>query len=345
MRNLFISEILLLSQKEKRAKRVRFDRKRTLIHGKNHTGKSSLIKSIYWAFGAEPLFAPKFKDANVSSLVKFEVDDVNYQILRDGKQFAIFDSKGEIINNFTSVTKELGPFLGKLLDFTPLFQSIKSGFIIPPPAFLFLPYYVDQDISWTKSWSSFSSLQQIKEYRNQSIYYHSGIRPNEYYATKQELQDYLLIFEEAEKEQKITNKILLDINEKLTQTSFNIDIDAFKEEIEELLTEAKSLKQKEERHKSSLYDLHHLKTTFELQIEIVKHAILESNKDLKFTTENLPDVVGCPTCGAEYENSFAERFEIAKDERKSKDLLLDLNRDLKEIQIRLKRKIAVFQIP
>jgi hypothetical protein len=200
MKHLYISEILLLSQKEKKARKVQFDPKRTLIHGKNHTGKSSLIKSIYWALGAEPLFNQKFKNTNFSALLKFEIDGTKYSILRDSKLFGLYNNNDELIKKFTSVTKELGPYLGKLLNFQPLFQNQQSNFIVPPPAYLFLPYYIDQDSSWSESWSSFKKLRQIKDYRNQSIYYHSGIRPNEYYSTKKEIQEFIQIIEETDKE-------------------------------------------------------------------------------------------------------------------------------------------------
>lgn len=332
MKKLYISEILLLSQKEKKAKRVSFDKHRTLIYGKNHTGKSSLIKSIYRTFGAEPILNQKFKNANVVSLVKFELDGEKFQILRDGKRFSIYDSNNIQLGIFDSVTNELAPFLSKLFDFTPLFQSQNSGFITPPPAYLLLPYYVDQDESWSKSWSSFKSLQQIKGYRNQCIFYHSGIRPNKYYETKKEIDIYLRTIEETDKEQKLTVKILEDVKNKLSQTNFNINIDEFKKEITSLLTELESLKKKEESLKSDLHDLYHLKASYDAQINIVKQAILESHKDLQFASEKLPEVIGCPTCGAEYENSFAERFEIAQDEQKSKDLLIDLKKEVKEIE-------------
>src|SRR5690606_26243815 len=198
-----------------------------------------------------------------------------------------YDSDGNLLHKFTSITKELGPFLGKLFDFQPLFQNKKSEFIIPPPAFLFLPYYIDQDSSWSKSWDSFKQLQHIKDYRTQSIYYHSGIRPNEYYSTKKEIQEFIQIIEETDKEQKITSKILSEVKEKLAQTNFNIDVDSFKAEIVELLTESQSLLEKEERLKNKLHDLYHLQASFEAQINIVKQAILESNKDLKFATDDL----------------------------------------------------------
>ncbi|WP_370409238.1 AAA family ATPase [Tenacibaculum dicentrarchi] len=331
MKKLFILEILLLSQKERKAKKVEFDRHRTLIYGKNHTGKSSLMKSIYWAFGAEPLFNTKFKNANVSVLVKFELNDEKFQILRDGKRFSIYDTNSNLLGIFNSVTKELGPFLSNLFNFKPLFQTQKSGFITPPPAYLILPFYVDQDESWSKSWSSFRSLQQVKDYRNQCINYHSGIRPNKYYETKKELDIYLKVIEETDKEQKLTGKILDDVKSKLSQTQFNININDFKEEITQLLTELEKIKKKEEILKSDLLDLYHLKASYDTQINIVKQAILESHKDLQFASDKLPKVIGCPTCGAEYENSFSERFEIAQDEQKSKDLLIELNKEAKEI--------------
>ena len=54
MKNLRFQSLLLLSSKEKAARKISFDPKATLILGENDTGKSSLIKSIYATFGADP---------------------------------------------------------------------------------------------------------------------------------------------------------------------------------------------------------------------------------------------------------------------------------------------------
>lgn len=129
-----------------------------------------------------------------------------------------------------------------------------------------------------------------------------------------------------------------DVKLKLSQTQFNINIDDFKEEITELLTELEKLKLKEEKIKTDLHDLYHLKASYEVQINIINQAILESNKDLKYAIDSLPTIIGCPTCGAEYENSFAERFEIAQDEQKSKDLLIEVKREAKEINDNIQRE-------
>ncbi len=331
MKNLYISEILLISRKEKKARRIKFDRRRTLIYGKNHTGKSSLIKSIYRTFGAEPHMHPKFLEADVACRVKFEIEGSSYQVIRDGRLFAIFDGHGNLLKTFRSITNELAPYFSDLFDFAPLFENHQNTFMIPPPAYLLLPYYVDQDKSWLGSWSAFEKLTQFKDYRNQCVRYHSGIRPNAYYQKKQELDIYLKAIEEADKEQKVTQKILKDLQDEFSQSQFNIDVDSFKNEINELLAELEVLKDKEEKLKAKLHDLHHIKSTYDIQIEVIKRALLESNRDLEYAIGQLPEKINCPTCGATYGNSFAERFEIAQDEQRCKDLLIEVKEEADEI--------------
>ena len=60
MRNFRFESICLLSQSEQRARKVTFDRRLNLIVGRNHTGKSSLIKS---------LFLPKIRDGLLDNAV------------------------------------------------------------------------------------------------------------------------------------------------------------------------------------------------------------------------------------------------------------------------------------
>ena len=45
----------------------------------------------------------------------------------------------------------------------------------------------------------------------------------------------------------------------------------------------------------------------------------------------MEDHVSCPTCGAEYENNFSERFAIAQDEQRCSELFLQLNKDLNDV--------------
>src|ERR1700678_1520144 len=111
-----------------------FDPVRTIIFGANETGKSSLIKSIYQAFGAEPAKVnPRWKAAEVKTVIKFSVDNVGYQLLRDGSYFALFSANGEFLQAFTRVSNELAPYLAKLFDFGLILASRQEEPQIPPP--------------------------------------------------------------------------------------------------------------------------------------------------------------------------------------------------------------------
>lgn len=47
---------------------------------------------------------------------------------------------------------------------------------LAPPAFTFMPYYIDQDRGWSGLYESFSNIDQYKKPdRIKSLYYHLGI--------------------------------------------------------------------------------------------------------------------------------------------------------------------------
>lgn len=339
MKKFILSEILLLSQIEKKARRITFDLHRTIILGKNETGKSSLIKSIYAAFGASPAReSEKWKQLNPILLVKFKVGDENYSILKDGRYFSVFDNRDRLIDTFDSVTTGLGPFIAQLFDFKIKLPNSDGIFITPPPAFLFLPFYIDQDIGWVKAWESFKGLQQIKAYKKPIIEYHTGLRPNEYYEMKGEVEKYEKAIQSLESERKLLQTILNKIREKLASIDFEISLDDFKVEVERLLMECQNLKTENDKIKVRVVELYNSKISLESQLTIAKHALNESHKDYEFAAIDVEDSVDCPTCGAHYENSFLERFEIAKDENRLAELLINLNRDLDELNGKLQKE-------
>src|SRR4051812_37545291 len=162
MKNFRLQRLLLLSAREKAAQLIEFDPQTTVILGQNDTGKSCLIKSIYAAFGADPAkINPTWVDAKVDIFIDFTIDDIPYQILRSGTNYGIFKGKGEPVWSGSGVTRGLGPELARLLSFELTLQTRQGDLIVPPPAFLFLPFYVDQDVSWSGNWNSFANLQMF----------------------------------------------------------------------------------------------------------------------------------------------------------------------------------------
>jgi hypothetical protein len=144
MKNLRLQKLHLCSDNEKAARTVQFDKYKTVILGENDTGKSCLIKSIYAAFGADAYKTNDTWDAvKANLLVEFTVDDVPYRIMRSGSFFALFDGLGELVWNGSGVVSGIGPQIAKLLDFNLTLQDRKGQQVVPPPAFCFLPFYID----------------------------------------------------------------------------------------------------------------------------------------------------------------------------------------------------------
>ncbi|MFT6334099.1 MAG: hypothetical protein ACJATI_000831 [Halioglobus sp.] len=286
MKNCILEEIQILSSTERKAKKVILDPRRNLILGTNNTGKSSLIKTIYYTFGAEPQTQyPKWKKLNPVSYVKFNIDGVKYSILRNGKFFALFDAYNNVIDTYESIVSGLGPKLAELFDFKIQLPNRQGQLITPPPAFLFLPYYLDQDTGWTKEWNSFKGMGMIPGKKDPIIKYHIGQRTNEYYIAKNDKDLIVQQISEYENEREFSKDIVDKINEKLTQVDFDINLDDFKQEVEELLVECQSLKKIEDKYKITIIDLYNSKSNIEEQVLITLKALQESEKDYDYATE------------------------------------------------------------
>ena len=142
----------------------------------NHVGKSSLLKSLYYTLGAEVGFDSVWDKNSKLYVVNICVNDEKYRIARYMKRFAIFHGK-KLLKITDSITKELAPLLGDLFGFAVYLPNKETEKVeMAPPAFTFMPYYIDQDTGWTGLYDSFSFIMQYKKPdRIKSLYYHLNI--------------------------------------------------------------------------------------------------------------------------------------------------------------------------
>lgn len=342
MKRLLFIEILLMSSIEKKAIRIQFDPKANLIIGKNDTGKSSLVKSLFRSFGAESENHHQWKSVKVTSLLKFTIDGELYSILRFGNLFSIFDKNANHLQSFNSITNELAPFISNLLDFKIKIPDSKGKLINPPPAYYFLPFYIDQDKGWVNNWSSFERLGQIPKYKKHISEYHIGLRPNDYYVLLNQINSIKEDVDEKNSEIRVQTNVMSKLDQKVNPGQFNIDIESFQKEIEELLVECQKLKEKEDEQKSYLTKLYNQKMTINSQIKLVESSHGELKKDFEFANKYLDDSVECPTCGATYDNSFNDRFSIAQDENRCYELLQQLRNELHDIDVSIDKAKSDF---
>lgn len=332
MSKLILKEIKIVSLLEKKARRIQFHPKKTVIKGENHTGKSSLIKSIYWTFGATAKnMHPNWIKADVISVIDFSIDNTSYSILRKKDFFAVFDEQMNLIGTFDKITSELGPFLSNLLNYKIKLNNRSNEPIIPPPAYFFLPFYIDQDVSWKENWGAFEGLSQLTNWKKNIIEYHTGIRPNKYYEIKAKVEVLQKQTKDIESKKGISQNVLNKLLEQFQNEMVDIDINVFKKEIDEMIFNYKALKNKGDKLKDKIVTLKSQKIQLENQLEVINKTIQELKKDYKYSLE-LMDTVDCPTCGHTYENNFSERFSIAKDEDECQDLAIQLKQETKELE-------------
>lgn len=327
MKRLVFEEIQILSHRERKAIKIQFNPKKTIIKGANQVGKSSLIKSIYYTLGATPVkLNTNWIKAEPITYLKMKIDTLSISVLRyDKSRYVVVDENGTVVSHSF---KSLSIYLNSLFDFN-LFISNRNGDPENPPApYLFLPFYIDQDKNWNDSWNAFNGLQQFSNWKKPLLDYHSGIRGNKYYETKAELDSTKIELDETKNEIETLNKILRGIKEKLHNDNFSITVDDFSNEITELLAECEFLKSEQNKLKQKLTDLYNHKSIIESRIAIVENSIKETQADYKFALNYVDESIDCPMCGAHYENNFNERFSIAEDQEKLQELLVELKDEL-----------------
>ena len=337
MPSFILKKLTLCSLSEKRARRFSFHPRMTIVKGDNDTGKSSLLKSIYRCFGANPAIThDKWKGARVISVLTFTIDGQTYHALQNQSKYSFYDADRQHLASFDSVTKGVAPYFANMLGFGLKLPTRQNDLITPPPAYLLLPFYIDQDAGWKSSWSSFARLDQFAHWKKDLAEYHVGIRPNEYYQAKGQRDALDERLQPLVAKQGTLKVILLDLEEKLRAVTFDIDIEAYQNDVKELLVICDGIKKREEELRDQLTRHYSSKTVIETQITIAKNTLGSLKADLSYIEKSLAfDYVDCPMCGAVYENSFEERLAIAQDEDRLYDLLSQLETELIAVEKRI----------
>ena len=348
MKKLIFLEILLLSQFSKKSKKIKFDEKFNVVVWRNSTGKSSLLKSIYSTFWADPYVThEKWKNENVISFIKFKIiDDINttfYSILRNWDTFTIFDWDDNKIDMFTSITNWLWPYLNNLLDFRIKINNRQNEVVWLNPNYLFLPYYIDQDISWTENWSSFSKLKQLSNWKQKLVEFYIWVKPNEYYDIKWIIDKNNNLLSEKRKEKTILDNLKINIDTKFPNNRYYTNIEDFSEEIDDLLKEMNNLSLEQNKYTNEINILNNQKITILEQIDITTISLKEVKSNYDFIMKDEHELE-CPTCWNQHTNTFKEKFELAKDEDTCNLLLLSLKEDLKNIEEKVSKTINKYNI-
>lgn len=329
---LLIKQLTILSIPEKSAKTVTFHPQRNLITGENDVGKSSIIKSIYHSLGADVHFDNVWEKADAISLLKFSYSNRDYMILRSRDHFGLFDKNGNLLQSFDSIIKGLSPHFAKLFNNKLQLKQSQTNQRIPAsPAIQFLPFYIDQDKSWTRPWDSFEGLGVFSSFKRDLINFVTGIRPNEYFLLSERIDQLSARLTTLKSESGVLSSAKKTVEKHIPKATFDIDIKAFKKDIDRLLVKLEALKNKENEYRKNLIKQKNKEAFIDNEISLVSKSIREINKDYEHSLNDLDCDITCPTCNATYENSMISRFGLLEDIDTCRNLLSDYLEDKKKI--------------
>lgn len=299
MSKMFFKSILIADVQSLKARFVTFQKGLNVItSSENHVGKSSVIKSLYDTLGAEVHFDTRWNKDTKLSVVVIDVDGDEYQVVRFIKKFAIFKGNN-LIHLSNSVTKQLAPKLSEIFDFSVYLteKQGKKNVVQAPPAFTFMPYYIDQDKGWNNLYESFERMDQFaKPERAKSLFFHLGLftkKRIEQQAKIDQLRDLVRSLQEQEQRLNITIKSLTEEVSNIIPADNEDELKRHmatpKKEIEEIVQEIGLVRNKIQEF-STILQQH------EYQLDIIKKfQQIQSSEQTK-------KIIGyvCPKCGYEF---------------------------------------------
>lgn len=210
-----IDSIRLVDYKNKKAKKVEFKDGINLISSeKNSVGKSVIMKSIYHALGAQAVFDSNFKTDDIIFEECFRFNEKKYRIIRKNDDYAIFENDELKVFVKAGNIIKLAEFYKNSLNMSVFLRNRDNQTELVPPAYLFIPYYLDQDRSWKEDQEPFTkqTMSQYYAFNKNDLYlYHLGLYDDTYGELKSQIDSLKVEIVNAKSEQKKMDESLNEI--------------------------------------------------------------------------------------------------------------------------------------
>lgn len=321
MRSLQFQRLVLISDSKRLANQFTFPKRLNLITGEdNSIGKSTLAKSLLWSLGCDPVIDEEWKSNDIKSILYFTINNKEYFSCRGSHSIILGAIDGEA-KRYTHITGDFSQDLSDLVNFKMKLPNRTDGKLeTPPPAYYFLPFYIDQIKSWSSPWDSFENLGQYANWKKSLIKYFTGYLKPEHFELEEEIYEYSEVKKEStakiEKLQSAVDVIVdnsADITIALDNEKFSEIQKEINTELQEFIDYQRRLYDAQATITSNIYDL-------EKQYELATSSANELEEDYKFAVESIPtDHLECPLCGTLHDNSLTNRALLLSE----KDSLLD----------------------
>lgn len=272
-----------------------------------------------------------------STIVDFSIGKKNYRVKRYKDMISLKEDNLPYIE-YSKITGEYSKKFAEIVGFKALLPKRKSGTLeVPPPAYYFIPFYIDQKRSWAKTWDNFNKLEQYDSWKSTIIKYHIGLLTPEHFEIESEKG-------EKKESQKTINKEVEKINTVLEVLDIYVpvlNLTAINQEklnqlTNEIIIDLSQLQEKQELMLDKYALLQSEKIYLEQQRKMTEKIILELDKDYIFSIEHLiEDEIECPLCGTIHENSVISRSSIMTDKIQAENQFATLVSETDKLEIKL----------
>jgi phage host-nuclease inhibitor protein Gam len=323
-RRVTYKTLWLVSARDESARKQLFSQK-TLLLGPNGTGKSRVVKNLYWVFGCKTRKRDAGTwDPDTVAALEFTYRDNDYMVVRDGKRLGMFGADDHLLfsaENMSAWSKELGAFFGFELR---LKRPQTTAFSQAGPEYMFMPFYMDQDGSWGAGWETFEQLTQFSEWKGATFESFIGMRPNAYFQAKYLSTEIGERVSERRKELEAQRSAFKRVQDVLPKNLPSLNFAAFRSELAELGRKATKLQQEQVRIRGQLLGLVNTREKVLSELKIALSAYNELKGDFSYLTDRAGEAIECPTCGTVHENSFHARILLSSDTESLGGLIMEL---------------------
>lgn len=317
MTRLVLNKLVIFSQKNEEARTIEFDDRLTVITGENpdettinRTGKSLVMKSIYYSLGTNlAKYTSNWSNLQISTIINFSYDGEEYEIYREKDRF-ILEKSGTL--SFYNSISELRKFFMDLFNFRIRMPIKKDDDVTYAyPGAIFMPFYIDQDKGWPGSWDSFRDIF-TGNWKKEILLYHLGIRTPKYYDLLDDKVD-LELQQSENKRQENTLKIIVEkhVDKYKDYLDINVDLNDFEQEIAQLTSELSNQMNKRNEIKEEIVKCFNEMREFEELFTVAEKVYRELLKDVDYLENDISEeTIVCPFCNTTHENSILNRFHI-----------------------------------
>lgn len=329
--------IWLLSVREKKARHVRFHQRKNLIRGRNHMGKTTLIRSLFETLGATPQGTLESWDANSVALLEFSVDGQHFFVLHQHGRRALFNSERQLVAT-TEKFAEWTRVFCEVTSFNLVFSGkSESDVVSADAACFFLPFYVNQDGSWQSEWNTFTGLKRFTAPWTAILEYFTGVCPPAYYEARAKKGQQSRLLDEHRRELKLLERTLDRFSRTVPVNGPKLSAATFEAEITKLTREVTELNARQEKLRSDAVREQELLISLDHQIRLADEALRAYNSDAAWIRREGGAPLICPTCHAEHEKPFLDLLQFAEDARVLRELAARLRDDASVVRDRYQK--------